>query len=195
MTTCAECLTALSTMRLAEIGEGSPIRQHYSTCPDCSRIAEDLQYAEHRLALALSEMGSSLPPELIARDAITGSERLRRRTMGKWIRIGLGIFAALILGSYVVEQRAVLPRREIITRTIVLKCASTDVATEVVTPYLRSHGAAVYGSRNASLITIRGINPEVEAAISQIDQLEARSCAIPQPTTPVTPSGETRGKD
>lgn len=194
MTTCAECLTALSTMRLAEIGEGSPIRQHYSTCRNCSRVAADLQYAEHRLALALSEMGSSLPPEAFAQDAITGSERLRRRATAKWIRRGLAFFAALILGTYIMEQRAINPRPEIITRTIVLKCSSPDDAMEVVTPYLRSNGSAVYKAAGARVITLRGINPEVEAAISQIDQLEARFCALP-PAPAVKRSGETPGKD
>ena len=57
MTTCGECLTALSTMRLSEIRRGSPIEQHYATCENCSRVAADLQYAERKLALALSELG------------------------------------------------------------------------------------------------------------------------------------------
>lgn len=196
MTTCAECLTALSTMRLAEIGESSPIRQHYATCPNCSRVAQDLQYAEHKLALALSEMGSPFPPEAIAEDAITGSERLRRRTTAKWIRRGLAFLAGLLLTGYVVRERAINPGRpEIITRTIVMRCGSPDDAMEIVTPYLRSNGSAVYKATNAKVITIRGIESEVAEAISQIDALDARSCALPAPAPTVTQPDGTPRKD
>lgn len=196
MTTCAECLTALSTMRLAEIGESSPIRQHYATCPNCSRVAQDLQYAEHKLALALSEMGSPFPPEVIAQDAITGSERLRRRTTARWIRRGLAFLAGLLLTGYIVRERAINPGNpEVITRTVVMKCGSPDDAMEIVTPYLRSHGAAVYKATNAKVITIRGIESEVAQALAQIDALDARFCALPTPAPSVTQPGGTPGKD
>ena len=174
MTTCADCLSALSTMRLSEIGPGSPIEQHYSTCENCSRIAADLQYAEHRLALALSELRPSYAPELVAQEAIVGSAKLSRRTVAKWVRGGLFLTAAIILGTYIAENRSVSP--PIDTEMVILKCATADVATSIATPFLRSHGAAVYGGGDPHVITLRGVHREVETAISHIDQYEAQVC-------------------
>ena len=84
---------------------------------------------------------------------------------------------------------------EVITRTIVMRCGSPDDAMEIVTPYLRSHGSAVYKATNAKVITIRGIKSEVAEAISQIDALDARFCALPAPAPSVSQPGGTPGKD
>src|SRR6185503_6415099 len=188
MTTCAECLTALSTMRLSEIQRGSPIEQHYSTCENCARVAADLQYAEHKLALALSEFGSSMPPSLVAEEAIVGAAKVRRRNAAKWFRRGLFAFGALLLGTYVVEKRSVAPGAEISTEMVIPKCTAPEDAIAIVTPYLRSSGSAVYSGRNAKFITLRGVHREVENAISHLDQYEARFCSLPGPGKDVIPS-------
>ncbi len=195
MTTCAECLTALSTMRLSEIGRGSPIEQHYSTCENCSRVAADLQYAEHKLALALSELGSSLPPGVVAADAIAGAAKLRRRNAATWFRRGLFAFGALILGTYVMENRVIPNRPELVTEMVIPKCTQPDVAISIVTPYLRTNGSAVYSGNNAKFITLRGVHREVETAISRLDEYESKFCTLPEPGQAVTPSAEKSGKD
>ena len=174
MTTCSECLSALSTMRQSEIHRGSPIEQHYSTCENCSRVAADLQYAEHRLALALSELRPSYAPELVAEEAVVRSAKLGRRTAAKWIRGGLFLTGAVILGTYIMENRSAGPPIE--TEMVILKCATSDVAMSIATPFLRSSGAAVYRASDPHLITLRGAHREVERAISHIDQYEAQLC-------------------
>jgi hypothetical protein len=169
-------------MRLSEIRRGSPIEQHYATCENCSRVAADLQYAERKLALALSDLGSSMPPSVVAQDAIAGAARLRRRNAAKWFRRGLFAFGALILGTYVMEKRIIPEGPEIETEMVILKCTTPDVATSVVTPYLRSNGSAVYRGDNARFITLRGAHREVESAISHLDEFESRFCGLPAPT-------------
>ena len=174
MTSCAECLSALSTMRLAEIRRGSPIEEHYTTCANCSRVVADLQYAEHKLALALSEVQPSYAPDIVAQEAVIGSSKLGRRTVAKWVRGGLFLTGAVILGTYVVENRRIGP--PIDTEIVILKCATPDAAMSIATPILRSHGAAIYKSSDSHLITLRGVHREVESAISHIDQYEAQVC-------------------
>ena len=195
MTTCAECLTALSTMRLSEIQRGSPIEQHYSTCENCSRVAADLQYAEHKLALALSELRPSMPPSVISDEAIVGSAKMRRRTAARWIRTALFVFGALLLGTYVVEKRSVGPDSALETEMVILKCATADDATSIVTPYLRSSGSAVYRGSGSRFITLRGTHWDIENAISHLDEFESRACGIPNPVQPVNPSADIQKKD
>lgn len=174
MTTCAECLSALSTMRLSEIRSGSPIEAHYATCENCSRVVADLQYAEHRLALALSELRPSYAPQVVAEEAVIGSARMSRRSVAKWFRASLFLIGAVILGTYIVENRTVGPPLD--TEMVILKCATPDAAMSIATPFLRSHGGAVYAGGDQHVITLRGVHREVEAAISHIDEYEAQFC-------------------
>ena len=78
MTTCAECLSAMSTSRVSDLEPGSSIALHCATCADCSRVAEEVRYAEHRLATALNEQRSGLDSSDLTVAAMKGSERLRR---------------------------------------------------------------------------------------------------------------------
>jgi len=188
MTTCAECLTALSTMRLSEIGRGSPIEQHYSTCENCSRVAADLQYAEHKLAPALSELGSAMPPSVVAEEAITGAEKVRRKNTAKWFRRALAAVAGVILSTYIMDNRNAAPKSDLVTQMVIPKCTNPDDAMAIVTPFLNSKGSAVYKGVNAKFITIRGVHREVETAISRLDEYESKFCTLPEPGQPVIPS-------
>ena len=195
MTTCAECLTELATARLSSIGQNALIVSHCSTCEQCARIAADLRVAERQLAVSLEEARPVRQSSDVASDALERSERLRRRTTARWFRGALGILGLLILGTFIVEKRQPPPALE--TKTITLNCLTPDAATALVTPYLRAKGSAVWSISGVRAITIRGAHVEIEQSISEMDAIESKSCAVPDPggAPKAIPSVETPGKD
>ena len=190
MITCAECLTALSTTRLADIRSGSPVRAHIDSCESCGRVATDLQYAEHKLALALSEIGPSMTPQTVAAHATIGSELARRRTIARWFRGGLVVLAVVVFGL-LRQARFGGESPTIVTETIQLRCMSPEAAAELATPWLRGNGTAVYRADLSGSITLRGMKEEVAHALEIINVRDLATCQLRD----VTPSGETPGKD
>jgi len=209
MTTCAECLATMSTSRVSDLAPGSAVALHWATCPNCSQVAEEVRYAEHRLATALNEQRSRMDSTEVTVAAMKGSERLRRARVARWIQIAL-----IVAGCYVfyvfMEQRtnstssdmvkAAATNTEldhgdvIVTRTIPLKCITPEQATSLATPYLRSK-AAIYPVPGISAITVRGRQEEFQRALSAIDQFDA-ACQLPHATTTTpTTSRATPGKD
>jgi hypothetical protein len=195
MTTCAECLTAISTSRISDLQPGSAVALHCATCADCSRVAEEVRYAEYRLATALNEQRSGLDSSDLTVAAMRGSERLRRLRVGRWIRRALVVAAGFVFSVFVVEQRTQAPavlrngadalsgRGEAIeTRTITLKCITPEQATALATPYLRSK-AAIYPVPGISAITVRAKLDEFNRALNAIEEFDL-ACQLPRATTP-----------
>jgi len=189
MTTCAECLSAISTSSLSQLGPGSAVAVHCETCAECSRTAYELRYAEYRLAAALNDMKPRTEPMEIADTAVNDSELLRRKKIGKLLRVGLA--AALVVTAWVgVDQLGPRLQRglgspgEIETETMELSCLTPAQASELVTPYLRSNGAAVYLHEQPRAITMRGIHRELEQARSQLIHFEyPPGCSLPASAT------------
>ena len=199
MTTCAECLKALSTARLSDINPGSAIALHCYTCPQCNRAAEEVRYAEYRLAASLNEAAPSEQGSNVAAFAVVESERLRRRRIARWVRgalaiVAMGIFAAAMEA---ITEDDPATHSTLITETVVLRCLSEQAAGELVTPYLRQSGSAVYRSGGIRALTIRGRIEEVAAARTVLERLDKTGeCAVSPPTTPApVTSGGTPGKD
>jgi hypothetical protein len=208
MTTCAECLSMMSTSRLSELESGSAVALHCATCANCARVAEEVRYAEYRLATALNEQRPAMNPSDVTAAAVSGSERLRRSRIARRLQIAL-----VIAGCYVfyvfMEQRTNAPPimmdrtaaakaaleggNAIVTRTIPLRCITPEQATALATPYLRSK-AAIYPVPGISAITVRGRREEFQRALSAIDQFDAQ-CQLPATTQPPTTSPSTPGKD
>ena len=175
MTNCAECLSAMSTSRLSDVEPGSAIALHCATCANCSRVAEEVRYAEYRLATALNEQRSAMDPSDLTVAAMKGSERLRRLRVGRWIQSAL-----LVAGCYVffvfMEQRtkvdtgpldpalpgALVDADGIATRTVTLRCITPEQAIALATPYLRSK-AAVYTVPGIPAVIVRGKREEFQA--------------------------------
>ena len=198
MTTCAECLSVLSTTRLTDISNDSAVSQHIATCPSCSRLVTDMKYADQRLALALDSSLPQTPPATVASNAIiTESELEDRRSVAKWFRRALAMAAGII---FVVSFRTdigkyVTGNDDIEQQTITLTCISSESAMELATPYLRSNKARIYRAGDLHMVTVRGHSQEVEAALSQIERAERESPQCQAPTAPppapkaTTPSG------
>ncbi len=193
MTTCAECLTAVSTMRLADILPGSPLALHCEACPDCASLVRETAYAERRLSDTLREMRPGLSADSLSASALEGSERLRRKEVGRWVR-GL-LSAAACITVYFFVENVIIPRvdppQRIVRETILLKCITPEQAAEVATPYLRSHGSAIYRTGGLHAITLSGQAPEFTDAVNHVKVLddEAR-CTLPlvAPTPAPTPA-------
>jgi hypothetical protein len=196
MTSCAECLTSLATTRLADFNRESVLVAHCSQCAACAAALSDFQLAERRLALTLSEL-RPLPPSItVASEAIAGSEKLRRRTAARIFRSALAIIGLVLLGSYVREEIWIKQWPVIITEIVQLQCMSTDDATALVTPFLRSDGASVYSVPGARAITIRGAESEATRAIFELKTFESKYCLLPAPPgADVKPADAGPGKD
>lgn len=191
MTTCTECLEAIATSRLSDLHANPLVQAHCATCAQCSQVAEEVSYAEKRLATTLSELRPGVPSYSVASGALTGAERIRRRAVARWIRRGLAAFGAFLLATYFVEKRRIQPSLE--TKTIPLMCITSEAATDIVTPYLRASGSAVWSARGLRAITVRGTHAETEKVISLLDAFEQRYCNLPD--RGVTPSDDKQGKD
>lgn len=186
MTNCSECLEALSSARVSDIAPGSTIALHCATCPQCMRVADEVRYAEYRLAASLNEARPGYRSEEVAIAAIEGSEFRRRRRIGRWVRgalalIALGIFGAAMAARFE-GNNSVAPN--LVTETIPLRCLSAGEAAELVTPYLRSSGTAVYRADVLKTITIRGKPDEVIAAKMTIDAIDRTGVCARLPGTP-----------
>jgi hypothetical protein len=209
MTTCAECLTAISTSGVSDLAPGSAVALHCATCANCSRVAEEVRYAEYRLATALNEQRSGLDSSEVTVAALKGSERLRRSRVARRIQIALIVAGCYVFYVFVEQRRqpdpraldnlpaipeAVVDAHGIATRTMTLKCMTPDQAMAIATPYLRSN-AAVYSVPGMSAITLRGNREEFRRAVSAIEQLDGQ-CQLPRATTPPpATSPATPGKD
>ena len=208
MTTCAECLTTMSTSRVSDLEPGSAVALHCATCANCTRVAEEVRYAEYRLATALNEQRSAMNSSDVTVAAINGSERLRRSRIARRLQIAL-----IVAGCYVfyvfMEQRtqpnlraldnlpaipeAVVDAHGIATRTMTLQCITPDQAIALATPYLRSE-AAVYPVPGISAITVRGKREEFRRAVSAIEQFDV-TCQLPRATQPPATSPARPGRD
>ena len=199
MTTCSETLNALSSARVSDISPGSTIALHCATCPQCMRVADEVRYAEYRLAASLNEARPGFRSEEVAIAAMEGSEFRRRRRIGRWVRGALAVVAMGIFGV-VMETRVEDDNssRKLVTETLMLRCLSPSQAAELVTPYLRSSGTAVYKSEDLPTITIRGKPDEVISAKRLIDGIDnTGACArLPGSTAPAPATSDAKpGKD
>ncbi|MEO8576789.1 MAG: hypothetical protein ABI556_08825 [Gemmatimonadales bacterium] len=198
MTSCSDCLNALSSARVVDISPGSSIAIHCATCPQCMRVADEVRYAEYRLAASLSEERPRFSSEEVAIAAIDGSELRRRRRIGRWVRgvlalIALGIFGAAMEARFEGNNRR---GKNVVTETIPLRCLSAAQAADLVTPYLRHSGSAVYRSDEIRMITIRGTTDDVFKAKMTIDAIDQTGACARLPGTPVPATSDAvPGKD
>ena len=182
MTTCAECLTAVSTMRLADMRADSPIALHCASCPYCSDVVRETVYAEQRLSEALHELRPSMSVQHVSAYAINSSEKIRRLWVARWVR---GVLAAAgCVTFFFFMQNVFIPRvdpsSEINTESITLRCISAQQASEIATPYLRSHGSAIYRADELHTVTIRGQQKEFAAAVAHVQLADDRAtCDLP----------------
>jgi predicted anti-sigma-YlaC factor YlaD len=199
MTTCAECLSVLSTTRLSDIPQDSEMSAHVATCPTCSRLVTEMQYAERRLAQSLDSSIPITPPATVAASAMTASEIEQRKSIARWFRRGLAFAAAILFVVFLRSDagRYMTGDDDFQRQTIVLKCISSESAIELATPYLRSNKGRIYRAGDLSMITVQGKAAEVNDALSQIERAERESpkCQLPLAPPEVTPSGGTPKKD
>ena len=185
------------------MGPGSAVALHCATCPVCTRVADEVRYAEYRLSASLNDLPPRISSQEVAVAAIDGSERLRRQRVGRWIRVVLGAAALAVFAVFWETARNAREDRNLLTETITLRCVSASQAAQLVTPYLRANGSAVYHADELRTITIRGTSEQMASAKMVIDEIEGGICKIPSASTPgpvtLTPSPTTSvakpGKD
>lgn len=211
MTTCVQCLNELSTMRMADVGTRSPVAIHCESCPSCADVMQGVAYAERRLSTALSEARSAFTSDELSQNAMSRSEFLRRKVVGRWVRGLLAACASVIFWFFI--ERVVMPQvepRQVVRESIFLNCITPEQALEIATPYLRSSGSSIYKA-GSEAITLSGQPAEFAAAVNHIKVVDDKQkCQLSRgesrplvhvykepPTTsaPATTSNDKPGKD
>ncbi len=182
MTTCAECLDAISTTRLGGIRAGSSVAVHVAICAQCASVAEEVTHAERRLAEALAETRPGVSPEDLSFRVLAESERIRRKQVGRWVR-GLCAAAACVTFWFFMQD-VFVPwtdgARRTAMETITLRCLTAQQASEIATPYLKSSGSAIYLAKDIHTITIRGRADEFVRAKMEVTGVDSRQqCDLP----------------
>jgi hypothetical protein len=164
------------------MGSGSVIAQHVATCSRCASVAEELRYADYRLARALNEQQPGINASDLTVAVLDGSEKLRRKRIGRRIRIALMIAACGVFFVFMQQRTRNIPiafDNSTVTTTIALKCLTPDQAMAIATPYLRA-SAGIWTVPDSRVITIRGIKKEIQRALSEIAKFDS-SCQLPNP--------------
>lgn len=185
---CQECLATLATASAAELEQSDLARQHYATCPDCSRVIKLVVGAERDLGAGLNKISSNVPAAITAETAIAVAKR--RRT-GKLLAV---VFAVLIAATLWVtwiqvivpsmRATAELARPNLVTETIKLQCLSSEQAGDLISPYVRSNGSIYYVAKPPlKILTVRATPEELRAVKTLLERFdspaEAPSCAVP----------------
>jgi hypothetical protein len=170
-------------MRMADVRPGTPAAQHIESCPRCASVAEEIAYAERRLSIALAETGSSYTPEELSHGALLGSERERRKVVGRWVRGLLAVCACVTF--YWAMDNVIVPSAEQSEKfrmeTISLRCLTAEQAMEIAIPYLRSTGS-ISSPKGMQIVTIGGKTNEFQQAIARIKKVDdAQTCQLPNP--------------
>ena len=112
----------------------------------------------------------------------------RRHTARTW-RLGLvvafitvaAVGAAKLITGY--ERAVPVFGGGMITETIELSCITSEQASDLASPLLRSGQPGVYAARGMSAIAIRGAPREVAAAKAAINQFDTK-CQLPKGSNP-----------
>jgi hypothetical protein len=184
--TCEDCLSALATESLREIGPDSPVMQHCATCPECARLTTMLRDREYETATLLNGLPPMSNPLTVAEAAIGTA---RRRRFGQVAVMASG--AALIVTIWISAATTIIPALNradarilstLRTETMQLTCLSPKQAGDIISPYVRSNGSAYYlPSSGISAITVRGTLGELEKSrnlIREFEQDPAASCRV-----------------
>ena len=197
MTTCAECVAFLSTTRLADIPANPALSSHIASCPNCSRLVTEMQYADQRLALSLDSSFPTMPPTQIAADAITASEMAHRQSVAAWFRRGLAFAAGILVVAFLRSDtgKYMIGADDFEKHSIEVNCLSRETAMALAQQYLTSRTGRVYRAENSNLVVVQGRSAEVNQAMSRIENAERTACQIPNRPQDVNPAGEKSGKD
>lgn len=202
---CQECLAVLETGSLRELMPDSPVYAHASTCPDCARVTTLLRDREYEAATMFNNLGSTMHPATVAEHAIALS---RRRRIGKIVTMMTG--TALAATIWLAAQFTFIPMmnradesnaRTLHTETIPLHCLSPVQASDIINPYVRSHGSTYYvPSSGLGAITVRGTLGEISKSRELISEFENDASAACRASgagfngnAPVTPGPVTTG--
>jgi hypothetical protein len=194
MTTCSESLRALSTMKLADIPADSGIAGHIATCPSCSRLVTEMQYADQRLSNTLTSAIPITPPTVLAADALTRSEMEDRESVARWFRRGLAVAAGLLVVFFLRSDpgRYMTGQDDFQQQRFELKCLSRERALDLGSAQLYSHRGRIFRTYEGS-VTVEGRTDEVNAALNEIERAD-KACELRPGAAPKAPASTT-GKD
>lgn len=185
--TCKDCLSALATESLREMGPDSPVLQHCATCPECARLTTMLRDREYETATVLNSLPPMSNPLTVAEAAVRTA---RRRRVGDFAVMISG--AALVATIWFAAATTIIPMLNradariataLRTETMQLTCLSPKQAGDIIDPYVRSNGSAYYlPTSGISAITVRATLGELEKSRNLIREFEndpGAACRLP----------------
>jgi hypothetical protein len=167
---------------LRELTPESPVYAHASTCPDCARVTTLLRDREYDAATTFNNLRPATHPAAIAESAIAMS---RRRRLGKIVTTltGTALAATIWLAAQftfipMMNRADAISAQTLHTETIPLHCLSPEQASDIINPYVRSHGSAYYvPSSGLGAITVRGTLGEISKSRDLISEFENDAAA------------------
>jgi hypothetical protein len=181
-------------MKLADIPSDSAIAGHIASCPSCSRLVMEMQYADQRLSNTLASAIPITPPTVLAADALTRSEMEHRESVARWFRRGLAVAAGLLVVFFLRSDpgRYMTGADDFQQQRLELKCLSREKALDLGASHLHTRRGRIFRTYSGS-VTVEGTSDEVNAALNEIEAAD-KACEL-RPGAAPTPPASTTGKD
>ena len=96
-------LAALDALGAATADEAAELRRHLATCPDCRRVADDLDEAAALLALSVDPVA---PPPQVRQNVLRSLPRRSRGLAPQWWMAAAAVLIGLWLGTWTQLRRA-----------------------------------------------------------------------------------------
>jgi hypothetical protein len=185
---CDDYLSMLATLPVEELAYGRA-REHAAGCRDCDRVARVVAEREQNMLMAFGELQPSVPA---AQTAATALMRSRRRKVGRYYEMGLGIAMVATVILYVTMSRIVPapPSSSRVSETFRLQCLSPEQAAEVLRPHIQATGLISFRPNSPlGVIKVEASREEMATARSVLDRYDSPAesqCAV-QVTVPKVP--------
>jgi hypothetical protein len=175
---CETYLSMLSTLPIDELTHGDA-RAHVATCRDCDRVSRVVAERERNMLMAFGELYPPTPADPVATRAL---EISRRRKIGLYYRMGIGVAAAATFLSVFATRRAFPGPSPAVNATFRLDCMSPAQAIEIIRMGA-SKNVQISARPNSPLSVVdvtaaAGELDRVQALIEQYDNRAAMNCGI-----------------
>jgi hypothetical protein len=167
---CDDYLSMLATLPVEELASGGA-RDHAARCRECDRITRVVAERERNMLMAFGDLHPSVPAGQVAARALVAS---RRRTVGLYYRIGLGVATVAAIFFMIVSRQPTAPSPGAsVLETFRLRCLSPEQAAELLRPYIQSTGRVSFQPNSPlGIINIEASPQQIERARSVLERYD-----------------------
>ena len=164
---CETYLSMLATLPIDELTHGDA-RAHVATCRDCDRVSRVVAERERNMLMAFGELYPPTPADPIAARALDIS---RRRRLGRFYKMGLGVAAAAMLFSMFAVRRTFPTPAASVEETFRLRCLSPAQAVEIIRPGAsKATRIAIPPKSSSNVVDVAGSPVELDRIRALLDE-------------------------